>query len=273
MHVNNKDSHCFGREHLKNSARPTQPHAPKWKCDICVDRLPMKLKDKDAHVKSKSHQAKLKLPNALSSSGVPAPPDATPAPSGSGPSGFGRGNTGNSREYRGGGRGGGHGGLGRGSRGGAGRGGSGGFGRGRGGGFIGLGGSGSGQGDGDGWSSDDGDDEEPEGSSGDGSDGSSDEEPEGHGAKLHPNGKRRIPIRDVEKVYGYGFPLEAYRDAGLYNARHQTLVTPEDVEKASDAYDARGILHDVDTQWGLIPGGGAYKESNFYYGSDQYDFY
>ena len=51
------------------------------------------------------------------------------------------------------------------------------------------------------------------------------------------------------------------------------MVTPEDVEAASDAWDARGILHDIDTQWGAIPGGGAYKDSDFYYGPGEYDYY
>jgi len=30
--------------------------------------------------------------------------------------------------------------------------------------------------------------------------------------------------------------------------------------------DARSILEDIDTQWGLLPRGGAYKESGEYYG-------
>ena len=40
-----------------------------------------------------------------------------------------------------------------------------------------------------------------------------------------------------------------------------------------DDWDARGILHDIDTQWGAMPHGGAYKESNTYYGSGDHDFY
>jgi hypothetical protein len=31
-----------------------------------------------------------------------------------------------------------------------------------------------------------------------------------------------------------------------------------------DLDDARSILHDVDTQCGLLPGGGSYKDSNQY---------
>ncbi|KAG6888585.1 hypothetical protein C0995_007267 [Termitomyces sp. Mi166 len=33
-----------------------------------------------------------------------------------------------------------------------------------------------------------------------------------------------------------------------------------------DEEDLRGLLYDIDTQWGLLPGGGAYKESNHYFG-------
>jgi len=29
--------------------------------------------------------------------------------------------------------------------------------------------------------------------------------------------------------------------------------------------DARDILYDIDTQWGIMPQGGAYKESDHYY--------
>jgi hypothetical protein len=42
---------------------------------------------------------------------------------------------------------------------------------------------------------------------------------------------------------------------------------------ALDYWDAKGILKDIDTQWGAIPGGGAYKESDFYYGPGEYDNY
>lgn len=50
------------------------------------------------------------------------------------------------------------------------------------------------------------------------------------------------------------------------------MVTPEHVQAASDAWDARSILHEIDTQ-GLMPGGGAYKESDLYCGAGEYDFY
>jgi len=41
------------------------------------------------------------------------------------------------------------------------------------------------------------------------------------------------------------------------------------MQAASDAWDARGIAHDIDTQWGSMPGGGAYTESNHYYGEGE----
>ena len=42
---------------------------------------------------------------------------------------------------------------------------------------------------------------------------------------------------------------------------------------ASDAWDARSIAHDIDTQWGAMPWGGAYKDSNEYWGPGEYDFF
>lgn len=59
-----------------------------------------------------------------------------------------------------------------------------------------------------------------------------------------------------------------------------TLVSPKQVRKAlarkaqednrnlndrDDQDDARSILYDIDTQWGLLPHGGAYKESDHFY--------
>jgi hypothetical protein len=74
---------------------------------------------------------------------------------------------------------------------------------------------------------------------------------------------------DVHKIL-----LKAYEEAGVSLSRGRaSMVTTRDVDAASDAWDARGILHDIDTQWGLIPGGGAYSDSNFYYGPGEYDFY
>jgi hypothetical protein len=93
---------------------------------------------------------------------------------------------------------------------------------------------------------------------------------------LHPNGKRRIPIHSVAKIHNHvcEIPLQAYEDAGVNLPRGRaSMVTMEQVDAASDAWDARGILHDIDTQWGLMPQGGAYSDSDVYYGSGEYDFY
>jgi len=68
-----------------------------------------------------------------------------------------------------------------------------------------------------------------------------------------------------------GIPIQAYHEAGVKPSRRRAPSAKE-IQAASDAWDARGILHDIDTQWGLIPGGGAYKESNHYYGAGEYDF-
>ncbi|TDL24752.1 hypothetical protein BD410DRAFT_837679 [Rickenella mellea] len=87
----------------------------------------------------------------------------------------------------------------------------------------------------------------------------------------HPNGQHRIPIRSVAEVYGHidEIPLAVYRRAGIT----ANLVTSRDVQRASDQWDGEGILHDIDTQWGMMPHGGAYKESNFYYGPGDDDYY
>jgi hypothetical protein len=92
----------------------------------------------------------------------------------------------------------------------------------------------------------------------------------------HPNGKCRSPIHSVTKVHNHicGIPLNAYNEAGVsLPCGRASKVTTEDVDAASDACDARGILHDIDTQWGLIPGGGAYSDRNFYYGPGGNDFH
>ena len=77
---------------------------------------------------------------------------------------------------------------------------------------------------------------------------------------VHPNGKAKIAIRDVRRVYGdlLEIPLDAYRTSGaLARPRPSSMVTPRQVQMASDRWDAEGILEDIDTQWGTIPGGGA----------------
>jgi len=92
---------------------------------------------------------------------------------------------------------------------------------------------------------------------------------------LHPNGKRYIPLWSVAEIHNHlcEIPVEAYTGAGVRVNGRSTMVTVEDVEAASDAWDARGLLHDIDTQWGLMPWGGAYKESDQYFGPGEYDFY
>jgi len=92
---------------------------------------------------------------------------------------------------------------------------------------------------------------------------------------LHPNGKPRILIHNVAKVHNHicEIPLNAYDEAGVSLPCRTSMVTMEDVNAASDTWDIRGILHDIDTQWGSMPGGGAYSDSNFYYGPGEYDFY
>jgi hypothetical protein len=81
---------------------------------------------------------------------------------------------------------------------------------------------------------------------------------------------------DAQRIYGHlcEIPIQAYREAGAAFSRNDFVTSKRDVDRASDACDARGIAHDIDTQWGAIPrGAGAYSESNHYYGSGEYDYY
>jgi hypothetical protein len=75
-------------------------------------------------------------------------------------------------------------------------------------------------------------------------------------------------------LYGHvcEIPLQAYAEAGVAFSWND-MVTAEDVEAASDAWDARSIAHAIDTQWGDMPWGGAYKDSNRYWGPGEYDYY
>jgi hypothetical protein len=79
-------------------------------------------------------------------------------------------------------------------------------------------------------------------------------------------------VNDVCRVYGHAceIPLQAYQEAGVAYG-WKDWVTKSDVDQASDACDARG-LH-MTRKWGSIPGGGAYKDSNRYYGPGIYDYY
>jgi hypothetical protein len=78
----------------------------------------------------------------------------------------------------------------------------------------------------------------------------------------------------VQKHYGHKceIPLQAYVDAGVADSSND-WVTEQEVEAASGAWDARSIAHEIDTQWGDMPRGAAYKDSNHYYGPGEYDFY
>ena len=63
-----------------------------------------------------------------------------------------------------------------------------------------------------------------------------------------------------------GIPLQAYNEAGV--ARTLTdWVTERDVERLMGvAYEARSVAHDINTHWGSMPGGGALKYSNHFFG-------
>jgi hypothetical protein len=77
----------------------------------------------------------------------------------------------------------------------------------------------------------------------------------------HPNGEYWIRVCDVSEVYGDVCPIP-YRLLGDTNE----YVDAGTVRYASDQWDAEGILEDIDTQWGMIPEGGALDYCGF--GSD-----
>lgn len=92
----------------------------------------------------------------------------------------------------------------------------------------------------------------------------------GRSLEFHSNFDLLIPISDVLAVYDHliAIPEHCFRNTRAFEGKwrwHRTLVTAAHVKRASDQFDGEGIARDIDTQWGLITGGGAYKESDFYY--------
>jgi hypothetical protein len=69
----------------------------------------------------------------------------------------------------------------------------------------------------------------------------------------HPNGEYWIRIRDVAEVHGHVCPIPAHLYAR--DSEH-SYVSTDDVEYASDRWDAEGVLEDIDTQFGMFPEGG-----------------
>jgi hypothetical protein len=70
-------------------------------------------------------------------------------------------------------------------------------------------------------------------------------------------------------------PLQTYFVPAKAGDSSDEYVSDDEYDGArrSDEEDARSILYDIDTQWGMMPQGGAYKDSNHYYGTGMYDFY
>jgi hypothetical protein len=91
-------------------------------------------------------------------------------------------------------------------------------------------------------------------------------------ARLATSGACRV--RDVQEKYGHlcEIPLNAYIEAGVADSWND-YVTEWDVDAASSSWDARSIAHEIDTQWGEMPHGGAYSDSNHYFGPGEYDYY
>lgn len=95
----------------------------------------------------------------------------------------------------------------------------------------------------------------------------------GKGTTPHPNGKNFIKIDDVANVYDdvCEIPRHCYETQEVFQGRWKggrTLVSAADVQQASNQFDGEGLLEDIDTQWGLFPHGGAYKDSDEYYSDD-----
>ena len=66
--------------------------------------------------------------------------------------------------------------------------------------------------------------------------------------------------------------LIAGKKAGKLKRRHNKGKDNRD-ESLLSREEGLSLLHDIDTAFGLKPEGGAYKESNFYYGPSIYDYY
>jgi hypothetical protein len=79
-------------------------------------------------------------------------------------------------------------------------------------------------------------------------------------------------VKDVHKHFDIYLPLQAYRAAGVADSWND-FVSREEAEEAYDTHEVYGLAQDIDTQWGDIPGGGAYSDSNHFYGPGRYDFY
>lgn len=77
--------------------------------------------------------------------------------------------------------------------------------------------------------------------------------------------------KGCQRVKDTGIGWEAFAALDINVESENDLLAPEDIQAASDQWDRRGLLYNIDTQWGSMPGGGAYKDSNRYDCSDEYD--
>ncbi|PYH97926.1 hypothetical protein BO71DRAFT_426647 [Aspergillus ellipticus CBS 707.79] len=83
----------------------------------------------------------------------------------------------------------------------------------------------------------------------------------------HPNGQRHIKIKDFSRVYKNlnPIPVRFYKRAGAYKKPWRgagSFVTAGDIEKASMQFDGEGSRR-MDTQWGVFPSGGAFRNEYF----------
>lgn len=92
--------------------------------------------------------------------------------------------------------------------------------------------------------------------------------------RVHPDGNRRIKVCDIPQVYknATDLPAQSWSDAFIALPQgYDTLITPEEYELASDAYNARDLVYNIDTQWGAVPLDGSYLDSTQWYGPGVYD--
>lgn len=72
---------------------------------------------------------------------------------------------------------------------------------------------------------------------------------------------------------------EKSKRSHLGSASHKTLLRMlgdelnDQYDELDDQYEARLLAYNIDTQWGMLPHGGAYKESDVFYPEENSDFY
>ncbi|KAE9395139.1 hypothetical protein BT96DRAFT_161548 [Gymnopus androsaceus JB14] len=99
----------------------------------------------------------------------------------------------------------------------------------------------------------------------------------GHGVGVGAGISRKIPTSTkLRRKDYYSGPFPSGREYD--SSDPESDPDDPDEEDNDDSHsmtnsDVAGLLHDIDTAFGCLPGGGAYKESRQYYGPGKYDYY